>query len=143
MASFAKAMELDRSHSYAAQSMASIYLKFRDFKKAYDLLKPLSSNLKSGVKNGDRSFFELANGFAVASSYVGENEQALTFYNMILEKDGQNVPVLMNKAIVLVERIKRKKDAEDVLNKLKFLTDDKNIQKKVAELEAQLAKLKG
>jgi hypothetical protein len=61
---------------------------------------------------------------------------------MILSNDPQNVSVLLNKSILLAERIKRKKEAQEVLNKLKFLTDDKIIQKKVADLEAQLSQLK-
>lgn len=139
---FQEALAKDWSHPYAAQSVGGIYLKYHDFKKAYEALKPIYSDNKNAIKNGDKQLGEIANGFAVASSYVGEHKRALEVYNMILKTDSQNTSVLLNKAILLAERIKRKKDAEEVLNKLKFLTDDKNIQKKVAELEARLSQLK-
>lgn len=142
LASFIKALELDRGYFYSAQSLASVYLKYRDFKKAYETLKPSYNEIRRAINQGDRQMIELANGFAVASSYVGETRQALSVYNMILDKEGQNVSVLMNKALLLSADKKRKKDAEEVLNKVKFLTDDKSIQKKVAELEAQLSQLK-
>jgi tetratricopeptide (TPR) repeat protein len=134
VASFEKAGSLNKNYALAAQSLGSIYLKYHDFKRAYDSLKPVVSD---DVKSVD-----LANGFAVASSYVGESNKALKVYNKILEKDGQNTDVLLNKAILLAERIKRKSEATEALNKLKFLTDDKGIQKKVAELEAKISQLK-
>src|SRR5690606_31288208 len=105
-----------------------------DFKRAYAMLKPIYTAGQPSV--------ELANSFAVSSAYVGEPKQALSVYNKILEKDGQNTEVLLNKAILLAERIKRKKDATEALNKLKFLTDDKDVQKKVAELEEKISQLK-
>ena len=142
LASFEQALAMDWSHSLAAQSVGGIYLKYHDFQKAHDTLKQIYTDNKSAIKKGDRILMEIANCYAVASSYVGESEQALTVYNMILSNDPQNVSVLLNKSILLAERIKRKKEAQEVLNKLKFLTDDKIIQKKVADLEAQLSQLK-
>ncbi|MAV90770.1 MAG: hypothetical protein CL676_05070, partial [Bdellovibrionaceae bacterium] len=63
-------------------------------------------------------------------------------YDKVLKVDGQNTSVLLNKTILLAERIKSKDKATEVLNKLKFLADDRDMQQKVRYLEGQISQLK-
>ncbi|GEM_PF-451093 len=142
LASFEKANELDSKHLPTVQSLASIYLKYFDYKRAYEILKPMKSKIYEGLSRSTTHQLEMANGLGVASANVGENDEALSNYDKVLKVDGQNTSVLLNKTILLAERIKSKDKATEVLNKLKFLADDRDMQQKVRYLEGQISQLK-
>jgi len=142
LVSFEQAAKMNSGYAPSAQSLGAIYVENFDYQRAFDVLDPLLKDKVGQLKKGDRSLIQLANAYAVASANVGKEKEALKIYDKVLEVDGQNVSVLLNKAILLAERIKRKADATEVLNKLKFLTDDKEMQQKINELEARVSQLK-
>lgn len=143
MPDFRKALELKSSYNPSAAILGTIYAKYGDYSKAEKLLTMAYDFKKKKISRGDRAGIELANALAVSSAYVGNLKKSKSIYEDLIEVDGQNVNILMNYAIFLVEHQKSKSKAQEILDKMKFLTDDSKTNQRVRELESKLSQMKG
>lgn len=126
---FKKALQGDDDNVGANANLGTFYLKYLDYDKALGLLENAYSS--------DRSNAAIANNYAVALRGVGKIDKALSIYKSIDSKS-QKVPVLLNQAILWAEFKKDNKEAKELLNKVRFITTDPGILRKVNTLTQKL-----
>lgn len=126
---FKKALLGDNDHAGANANLGAFYLKYLDYDKALPLLET--------AYDEDRSNPAIANNYAIALKGVGKTDKALSIYKGI-DSRNQKVPVLLNQAILLAESKKDSKAAKEILNKIRFITTDPVILKKVNSLTQKL-----
>lgn len=126
---FKKAMLGDNDHVGANANLGAYYLKYLDYEKALPLMKTAYSE--------DKGNPAIANNYAIALRGTGDIEKALDIYEGI-DKKFQKVPVLLNQAILWAEFKKDSKQAKEILNKIRFITTDPVILKKVNTLTQKL-----
>ena len=135
---FKKSIAAKSDYKIGATNLSSIYLEYGDFKRAIAPLEDGYKATRSDLRRGDSSAIEIANNYAVALMGIGENDKAKGIYENIYEANVRNPIPYLNYAILLVEVQKKKKDAFRVISKLKFMTEDKEILRRVDELEKKL-----
>lgn len=126
---FKKALLGDNDHAGANANLGAYYLKYLDYEKALTLLKTAYSE--------DKSNPTIANNYAIALRGTGDIDKALSIYEGI-DKKSQKVPVLLNQAILWAEFKKDSKQAKEILNKIRFISTDPVILKKVNALTQKL-----
>lgn len=126
---FKKALLGDDDHVGANANLGAFYLKYLDYEKAAALLENAYSD--------DKSNPAIANNYAVAMRGIGKIDKALSIYEGIDSKN-QKIPVLLNQAILWAEFKKDSKEAKQFLNKIRFITTDPVILKKVNTLTQKL-----
>jgi tetratricopeptide (TPR) repeat protein len=135
---FRKSIAAKSDYRIGATNLASIYLEYHDYQRS---LSPLEEGYKSSrtdLRRGDVSAIEIANNYALALMGVGENSKAGEVFTEIVATNSRWPVPYLNYAILLVEVQKKKNDAVRVLSKLKFMTDDREILRRVNELERKL-----
>lgn len=138
LASFRKALEVKRDHRIAAANLGSILLEYKDYERA---LAPLEAGYKatrSELKSGNPNAVEVANNYAIALSGVGKHDDAKDIYEEIVEGSSRQPTVLLNYAILLIEKMKNYKEGGKLLSRIKFAVDDGKVLKRVEELEAKV-----
>jgi Flp pilus assembly protein TadD len=133
MASFRKAMELQPNYPYASVNLGAIYLEFKDYKKASDALGVGFDAMKSDMKRGNKAL-DVANNLAVALSGSGDLDKSKEVFQKILRVDDQNPSTLYNYAVLLVARMKSKREGEKIISRLKIVADD-SMKKRIEDLE--------
>jgi hypothetical protein len=78
---------------------------------------------------------------AVALSAQNQGSKARDIYEEIMRGDSRNVTVLLNYAILLVERLKVKDEALKVISKIKFIADNHKAIRQAEELEKKAKSL--
>jgi Flp pilus assembly protein TadD len=136
IASFRKALQLNSGYEIGAANLGSIFVEYKDFKRAEDLLKDGYSAVKGDLKRGVG--LDVANNYALALSGTGNTDKAKSIYQDILKVDSGNVTALMNYSILLIHKLKDKKEGEKQLNRLKFLAEDAQTRKQIDELDKAL-----
>jgi tetratricopeptide (TPR) repeat protein len=126
---FKKALQGNDDHLGANANLGAFYLKYLDYDKALPLLE--------NAYGQDRSNAAVANNYAIAVRGTGKIDKALSIYKSIDSKN-QKVPVLLNQAILLAEFKKDSAGAKEFLNKIRFITTDPVILKKVNTLTLKL-----
>jgi tetratricopeptide (TPR) repeat protein len=126
---FKKALAGNRSHLGANANLGAFYLKYLDYEKAVSFLE--------NAYDDDRSNPNIANNYAIALRGTGKIDKAWSIYKGI-DSRNQKVPVLLNQAILLAEFKKDSKGAKEFLNKIRFITTDPVILKKVNTLTQKL-----
>jgi tetratricopeptide (TPR) repeat protein len=126
---FKKALLGNDDHLGANANLGAYYLKYLDYEKALVLLE--------NAYGQDRSNATIANNYAIALRGTGKIDKALSIYKSIDSKN-QKVPVLLNQAILLAEFKKDSAGAKEFLNKIRFITTDPVILKKVNTLTQKL-----
>lgn len=137
IAAFRKAMQLNSSYSVGAANLGSIFVEYKDFNRASDLLKEGYGMVKGDLKRGVG--LEVANNYALALSGMGDHSKAKSIFQDILKVDSGNITALMNYSILLIHKLKDKKEGEKQLNRLKFLAEDEKTRKQVEELDKALS----
>lgn len=138
LAEFRKALEIKSDYRIAAANLGSILLEYKDFERA---LRPLEAGYKatkSDLKSGNPAAMESANNYAIALSGAGSLDQAKSIYEEILAGSTRNPTVLLNYAILLIEKLKDYKEGGKLLSRIKFAVDDAKVLKRVDELEAKI-----
>lgn len=135
LASFRKSLELKSNYSAGAANLASIYLEYKDYSRAIEPLEDAYKSTRSLLDKGEGYSVEFANNYAVALAGLGELDKAEDIYSDIIEKNSRNTTVLLNYAILLVERLNKSKEAMSIINKIKFVSDDRQVLRRVEELE--------
>ena len=136
IASFRKAMEVKRGYPIGSANLGSIFVEYKDYARAVDLLAEgygsVSSDLHKGVA------LDVANNYALALSGTGNVEKAQSIFKSILKSESQNVAALMNYTILLIYKKKDKREGEKMLARVKFLVDDSNGRRRIEEMEKAL-----
>ncbi|MGE0762527.1 MAG: tetratricopeptide repeat protein [Bdellovibrionales bacterium] len=135
LAEFRKALEIKSDYRVSAANLGSIFLEYKDFERA---LKPLESGYKatrSELKSGTPYAMEVANNYAIALTGAGQFDAAKDVYDEIVAGSTRNPTVLLNYAILLVEKLKNYKEGSKLLSRIKFAVDDPKVLKRVEELD--------
>ncbi len=136
--SFKKSLQVKPGYETGAANLSSIYVRFRDYKSGLAPLEQVYEDVRSDVGRGQESAIELANNYGVALMGLGEQSKARKVFAEIFGSPSKNPLPVLNYAILLVEVQKEKKDAIRVISKLKFMTEDRDILRRVQELEKKL-----
>ncbi len=138
ISNFRRSLEVKSDYLTGATNLASIYLEHKDFGRALAPLEQAYRSVRGGLRRGEQSAVEIANNYAVALSGTGEFRRARDLYKDILDNDARNVTVLYNYAILLVERLQSFDEARGVISRVKFVTDDPQMIRRVEQLERAL-----
>ncbi len=136
--SFRKAIQLKSNYRIGASNLASIYLEHRDYTRSLSPLEDSYSDTKSDLSRGSDYAVQIANNYAVALMGTGENSKAEDVFEKILTSNTRRVEPYFNYSILLVEVLKKKKDALRVLSKLKLMTEEREVLRQVDELEKKV-----
>jgi len=136
IAYFRKALGMNHGYAYSSANLGSIYVEYRDYAKAVDLLAEGYNVVRGDLRKGVG--LDVANDYALALSGSGDMDKAKSVFQEILKSENQNTTALMNYAILLIQKMKDKKEGEKMLNRLKFLVDDPGTRKRIDELDKAL-----
>jgi tetratricopeptide (TPR) repeat protein len=134
LASFRESLK-SGNYQTGALNLSSLLLKHRDFEKALRPLEEAYSKVRSDLRRGQGPAVDISNNYAVALLGTGESKKAKSVFEAIIEGGSRDPEVHLNYAILLVDVLKDKKDAQRVLSKLQFMTEDRGILRQVQELE--------
>lgn len=138
IAEFRKALEIKSDYRIGAANLGSIFLEYRDLGRALAPIEAGYKAVKADLKAGQSGAIEVANNYAVVLSGTGEAQKAREIYEQLLAGGTRNPTIMLNYAILLVEKLKDMKEGSKQLNRIKFAVDDPKIQKKVDELEEKV-----
>jgi tetratricopeptide (TPR) repeat protein len=134
--SFRKSTEVKKGYPIGSANLGSIFVEYKDYEKATALLAEGYSSVRSDLRRGVG--LDVANNYALALSGSGNSEKAKSIFQDILKAESQNTTALLNYTILLIQKLKEKKEGEKMLNRLKFLVEDSATRNKVEELEKAL-----
>ena len=134
--SFRKSTEIKSGYPIGSANLGSIFVEYKDYGKATSLLQEGYSSVRGDLRRGVG--LDVANNYALALSGSGENDKAKSIFLDILKTETQNTTALLNYTILLIYRMKDKKEGEKMLNRLKFLVEDATTRSRVDELEKAL-----
>ncbi|USN47427.1 MAG: tetratricopeptide repeat protein [Pseudobdellovibrionaceae bacterium] len=138
IASFRKAVSFKTDHIAAGINLGSVYLAYGDFEKAVEALRPGYLSLGSDLGRGKTPAVEVANNYAVAMFEKGDGAEATKIFQKIDESEVRNEVVLLNYAILLANTESDKKNALRVISRLRFLTEDPGVRKRLDQIEQQM-----
>ncbi len=122
---FKKALQGNRRHAGANFNLGTYYLKYLDYEKA-EMFLEISYNQDS--KN-----YNIGNNYAIALRGTGQLDKALGVYKSIEGRSSSSVSML-NQAILLAEFKKDYKAAREIVSKIRFITTDPGVLRKVNAL---------
>lgn len=137
IAEFKKSLEIKNDYRVGATNLGSIYLEYRDYSRSVAPLEAGYKIIEAELKKNSvtPAAIQVASNYAVALAAQEQYDKARSIYKQIIEVSPRNVPILMNYAILLVDRMKNYSDAKEILSKLKFVTDDPAENRRIEELE--------
>lgn len=133
--SFRKALEIDLDDPIASSNLGGIYTREKDWAKANVVLEIA---YKKGMRDP-----RLLNNYAITLTAMAKYEKAEALYKEILQ-DNQgsastslvsNKEILLNYAILLVERMGKYSEGLEVINRLKFVGGPGESRNKIIALE--------
>ena len=136
IASFRKSLEVKKGYAVASGNLGSIFVEYKDYAKAVDLLAEGYGSVRSDLKKG--LALDVANNYALALSGTGDLDKAKSIFQEILKAESQNTTALLNYCVLLIQKKKDKKEGEKMLNRLKFLADDAQTKHRIEQLEKAL-----
>ena len=139
---FKKSLDLDPDYSIAATNLASIYLEYQDYNRALSPLEDGYKVVREKLKDGEEESVGVANNLAVALSNQDQVKKAQDIYQEILDGPSKSIIVLLNYTVLLVERLKSKDEALNMISKIKFLADSPKVIRRVEQLEQKVKSLK-
>lgn len=135
--SFRKALDMKSSYAVASGNLGSIFVEYKDFERATELLERAYGSIKGELKRG--LTVDIANNYALALSGTGKADRAKSIFQDILKVDSGNVVALLNYSILLVHKLKDKREGEKQLNRLKFLAEDGRTKTAIDNLDKALS----
>lgn len=135
---FQKALEVKSDYLTGATNLGSIFLEYKDYSRALGPLSESYRTVKSDLRRGQKAAVEVANNYAVALMGTGEPKKAKSVFEAIVDGDSRSPEPLLNYAILLGEVLNEKREAAKILSKVKFMSDNQRILKKVEVLEQRL-----
>lgn len=139
LAEFRKALEIKSDYRVAAANLGSIFLEYKDYERALSPLEAGYRATRSELKSGSSTAVEVANNYAVALTGIGKYSAAEDIYREIVASTTRSPMVLINFAILLVEKLKNYKEGAKLISKIKFAVDDPKVAKRLEELEEQVS----
>jgi Flp pilus assembly protein TadD len=127
------ALEKDSRHVQANANLGSYHVKYRNYKVALPMLE------RAYEKSKD---LRVANNYALALRGTGKIDDAEKVFSRVYRSKTRDVSALLNYASFMVEDKKNRAKGEEIINKIKFLSTDADIMKKVRRIEQQLSQLK-
>jgi len=115
-------------HPEANANLGTYYLKYMDYDKAVMFLEKAYDHDKKNVT--------VANNYAVALRGTGKLDEAMGIYKSIESRAKSQT--MLNEAILLSEYKKDFKEAKDILNKIRFISTDPAVLKKVNALMSKM-----
>lgn len=122
---FKKALASNSRNLSASINLGNIYLKYHDYEKAE---RYLEYPYKRDSKN-----YNVGNNYAIALRGTGQLDKALSVYKSIEGRSSNSIS-LLNQAILLAEFKKDFKAAREITSKIRFITTDPSILRKVNAL---------
>ncbi len=122
---FKKALQGNRKHTGANFNLGTYYLKYMDYEKAEMFLE--------NAYDQDSKNYNVGNNYAVALRGTGQLDKALGVYKSIEGRSSSSVSML-NQAILLAEFKKDYKAAREIVSKIRFITTDPGVLRKVNAL---------
>ncbi len=119
-------------------NLSSIYVEHRDYEKALGPLSKIYSKIKPKLKTKSRAAVALANNYAVSLVGAKDYSAAEKVFKTAQEAGVRDTNLLYNYAVFMVQQGKNKEDAYKVISRLKFLTEDQKLLRKVELLEKTL-----
>lgn len=138
LAEFRKSLDIKSSYRVGAMNLGSIFLEYKDFERAIAPLEAGYRATKSELKSSNTYAIEVASNYAVALSGVGKADDAEEIYEDLMSHASSYPQVLLNYAILLVEKLKKYDVATKIISKIKFGVEDTKILKRVEELEKSM-----
>tara|TARA_B100000749_G_scaffold28537_1_gene20051 strand:- start:41617 stop:45486 length:3870 start_codon:yes stop_codon:yes gene_type:complete len=135
ISTFRSSLQADSKYAYAATNLGSIYLEYKDYGRAKDALKEGYGITKDQLAKQNKISVEVANNYALALKGLKDFSAANDVFDKIMNDNSRVVSVLFNYAILLVENSKKYDDGLRLLSRIKVLTNDSSMMKKVAQLE--------
>lgn len=108
--SFRKALDYDSDHQAATENLSAIYVQNKEYQKASALLAGIKSRTEGAQIN-----------YAIALSGTGQHQEATTVYERVLAQNAGQKQVLLNLAILKIDKLSQFEDGLDLLNRLKFV----------------------
>ncbi|MBX7231192.1 MAG: hypothetical protein K1X29_03805 [Bdellovibrionales bacterium] len=136
---FHKALELKGDHKVSAVNLGSLFLQYRDYDHSLEYLKVGYKGFQTELKSGSVGALEATNNYAVALTALGRFNEARDVFQDLVKVNGKNPNILLNFAILLIEKMKNYKEGKKIIAKLKFSEDDSGIQRKIEQLEAKMS----
>lgn len=124
---FKKALEFDSDNYAAGINLGSIYIKEKDYAKVILSLEKAVDDKKADLNS--------MNNYAIALAATGKPQDAERIYQEILKDSPSNKNVMLNLAIVLIEKLNKPSDGLDLLNRLKFVGADIESRQVIKDLE--------
>jgi Flp pilus assembly protein TadD len=124
---FKKALEYDSDNHTAAANLGAIYVKEKDYTKA---LIALEQTVEEG-KADDSTI----NNYAIALTATGQEQEAASIYEKLLNKNTSNKNAMLNLAIVYIDKLNKFDEGLDLINRLKFVGPDLDARQTIKELE--------
>jgi tetratricopeptide (TPR) repeat protein len=131
---FRRALTLDQGHAEASYHLGSIFIRYKNHINGLPLLERAYSSLQRKEIVGPH--------YAEALRLSGNFKKSEDIYEDIKAENSSNPMVLLNYANLLVDNLKSKKQGLKIINKLRFLTQDADILKKVDELSDRAEAIK-
>lgn len=122
---FKKALQGNRRHMSANYNLGSYYLKYMDYEKAERFLEVAYEQ--------DSKNYNVGNNYAISLRGTGQLDKALGVYKSIEGRSSNSISML-NQAILLAEFKKDYKSAREIVSKIRFITTDPTVLRKVNAL---------
>ncbi|MGE4131074.1 MAG: tetratricopeptide repeat protein [Bdellovibrionales bacterium] len=118
-----KALDLKSGYTVGAANLGSIFCEYGDYGRAVDMLEGGYRAVRSDLRRGGIGQ-DVANNYALALMGTGDHGKAKDIFQDILKADGSNATALLNYSILLIHKMKDKKEGEKQLNRLRFIGED-------------------
>jgi tetratricopeptide (TPR) repeat protein len=117
IADFKKALLADDKNTQAMGNLGTIYVQGGDYARATPLLE------QAYKKNSSNAM--IANGYAITQRAAKNFDRAQSIFEDLLKQNPKDVNILLNDAILLIDYMNKPKDGLVLVNKIKFLENDK------------------
>lgn len=138
ISAFRKSIDIKADYRIGLANLGSIYIEYRDYSKALAPLEAGYSAVKEGVKKGEQDAIEVANNYALVLMGMGEYGDAKQIFEQVLEVDSRNTSILVNYAILLIDKLKKADAAVRIISKIKFIADNQEVIRQAEELEKRM-----
>lgn len=131
---FEKSLSYNRNYLPSLVSLSSLYLESRNVRALPLLARAYDQSEES------RSWFKIANNYAVSLAWAGEFKKARKIYKKIQRKNKATSLSLINYAILLMEQFEDYSSAQEVLDQADFLAQNRRDQNQIKSLRKKISK---
>ena len=133
---FEKSLDYNKNYLPSLVGLSSLYMENRSVRALPLLVRAYDRAEES------RSWFKIANNYAVSLAWAKQFKQARKVYRQIQRKNKATSLSLINYAILLMEQFKDYSEAEEILGQADFLAKNKRDQNEIASLRKKISSYK-